>query len=101
MFYYSRTILLSQSIAKVNSFQEVLTSENNHPLADIVSPPLSIVEEDGEDIERRITPPESSYKDKGVRQSELFDTQKLMNGVRPNPTRVKRYAQSWRHYLRK
>ena len=42
-------------------------SESTHPLADIVSPPLSIVEEVGEDVEKRITSPESSYKDKGVR----------------------------------
>ena len=74
-------------------------SESTHPLADIVSPPLSIVEEVGEDFEKRITSPESSYKDKGVHQSELFEAQKLMNGVRPNPTRVKQFAQSWRYYL--
>ena len=71
----------------------------NQDPADIVSPPLSILEEDGKDAERQTTPPESSYKDKGVHQSELFDAQKLMNGLKSSPLRVKQYAQNWRRYI--
>ena len=71
------------------------SEDNQNPLLGIVSPPLSITEED----DARQAPNESSRKGKGLHQTELFETQRLMNGVKPNPSRVNQYAQSWRYYL--
>ena len=38
-------------------------------------------------------------KDKGLQQSELFEIQKLMNGSKPQPTKVKLFSQRFGYYI--
>ena len=47
----------------------------------------------------RIVPPESIGKDKGLQQSEVFETQRLMNETNPIPTVVKRYTRRWGYFI--
>ena len=59
-------------------------------------PPLSGTEEEVMEAERISIP---GSKDKGLQQSELFETQKLMNGLKPHPTKVKQFAQRFGYYI--
>ena len=34
-------------------------------------------------------------KGKGIQQSEIFDTQKLINGAKPKPEKACQYARQW------
>ena len=61
-------------------------------------PPLSGSEEEVMEAER-IQPSESKSKDKGVIQSEVFETQRLINGTNPVPSVVKKYTQRWGYFI--
>ena len=61
------------------------------------TPPLSGSEEEAMDAERA-QPSESKAKDKGVIQSEVFETQRLING-NPAPSAVKRRTQRWGYFI--
>ena len=58
-------------------------------------PPLSGTDEDVMEAERITLP----GKDKGLQQSELFEIQKLMNGSKPQPTKVKQFSQRLGHHI--
>ena len=55
-------------------------------------PPLSGSEEEA-------MGPASNAKDKGLQQSEVFETQRLMNGTNPVPSVVKKYTQRWGYFI--
>ena len=62
---------------------------------------IVISEEEVMEAEERIQPSESKSKDKGVIQSEVFETetQRLINGTNPVPSVVKKYTQRWGYFI--
>ena len=75
------------------SHQDGSSSKEDQEFINI--PPLSGTEEDVMEAERVVPP----GKDKGLQQSELFDTQKLINGSKPQPTKVKQFSQRFGYYI--
>ena len=63
-------------------------------------PPLTGSEEEVNEAEKMQTPStESKSKEKGVIQSEVFETQRLINGTNPVPSLVKKYTQRWGYFI--
>ena len=75
------------------SYQDGSSSKEDQEVINI--PPLSGAEEDVMEAERVVPP----GKGKGLQQSELFDTQKLINGSKPQPTKVKQFSQRFGYHI--